>query len=202
MESFEKGVVDPRPSLPVVESNKNPEAPPFPKRIDDEAEIPAVKSIKVDVEFAAVFQLVVGVYEKPPSVPQKRIPPVVDFTSQAALVRFKIARDVVVAFVANKFPAVSAVLDAYGKTDAVTALEVIAPDVVMAPVLDIEKSVEVANVAVLLPIEKSVVGLTTAPAVVLAFAKRESSAEGEELPIPILPEVNEILLLLDVALNH
>ena len=49
------------------------------------------------------------------SVPQKRTPPVVDFTSQLAALRFKTASDVVVAFVVVALIAVRLVMvdDAY-----------------------------------------------------------------------------------------
>ena len=93
--------------------------------------------------------------------------------------------------------------------EAVTAsAEVVAPPLklklrpVMRPVFEIEKSVEVANAEVVLPIANSVVGETTAPPVVAALANTERSAYGEDVPTPTLPERNEIFELVEVAANH
>ena len=57
------GDVVPRPKNPLALSKTNCDASPaFPNRIVEDAEKPFVKSMRVVVEFAAMFQLVVGVY--------------------------------------------------------------------------------------------------------------------------------------------
>ena len=117
------GDVVPRPKKPLALSKRKFELVPLPKRMVDDAASPPVNTIIVEVELAATPKYVgTGVYgnaNPPPdtSVPQKRMPPVVDFTSQDAEVRLRMARLVVVAFVAKRFPAVSAVDDAYGKIE-------------------------------------------------------------------------------------
>lgn len=72
----------------------------------------------------------------------------------------------------------------------------------MAPVLEMEKRVVVANEEVDEAIRKSVVGERVAPPVMVALAKSERSANGEDVPMPTLPERNEILPLEEVAANQ
>ena len=114
--------------------------------------------VQMEVVVAAVVVLqveaTVNGYANPEpveSVPQKRMPPVVDFTSQLALVRFVIASDVVVAFVAARYLEKIFVEVEFVRSADVAPSDVVVPLVneklipVTRPALEIEKSVVVAD---------------------------------------------------------
>ena len=95
-------------------------------------------------------------------------------------------------FVEKSWVAVSAVEEAYGSVLAVPAVEVRAPEALMAPVLEMEKRVVVAKAAVEEEIWKSVM-LFSPPT-----AASESLAKGEVVPMPRAPAKVEVAVV-DVA---
>ena len=75
---------------------------------------------------------------------------------------------------------------------AVPAVEVMAPEALMAPVFDMEKRVVVAKAEVEEEMTKSVVGFT--PGIVELAAKTESIPYGELVPIPRKPEAVKVVV--------